>query len=171
MAVRSIKSALPKLAEVFGLAPDTIYERQRALVRAGHLEQREGRGPGSGVLCTPENLSMLLLSVMVSETILDAAQQAGKLAKLQLDNPKPIITPEKKLLRAIAFIISTDRPHAATLTLHDNQTAQLMARTVGRSRNIFEHFVGPERPHIPPIQTMTMFDLIPLRSMWKELAE
>ena len=45
----SLKGYIPGLARILGTTPDALYERQRALVRAGLLDQGAGRGPGRGV--------------------------------------------------------------------------------------------------------------------------
>ncbi len=66
--MNSIKALVPGIAEILGLTAGQIYERQRALVRAGILKLRAGRGPGSGVPATPENVAWLLIAVLMGET-------------------------------------------------------------------------------------------------------
>jgi hypothetical protein len=43
------------------MSPGAIYERQRALVRLGALQAAPGKGPGSGVELSSQNLATLLI--------------------------------------------------------------------------------------------------------------
>lgn len=65
----SLKSLIPKLALALGMTPAAIYERQRALVRAGLIQQRPGHGPGSGVLATPQSVAMLLIAILATDSL------------------------------------------------------------------------------------------------------
>jgi hypothetical protein len=67
MTTRSIKTIMPQLEVTLQMPGTMIYERQRALVKAGLVETRPGRGPGSGVEASPKNLALLLLAIMASE--------------------------------------------------------------------------------------------------------
>lgn len=60
---RSLKDVCFKIGLTTGISPATIYEWQRALVAAGVLVGR-GRGPGSGVRATPQNIAILLIRLM-----------------------------------------------------------------------------------------------------------
>jgi hypothetical protein len=64
----SLKGLIPKLAEEVEMTPAALYERQRALVRAGLLQGEAGRGPGSGVRATPKSVALLLISLTGSHS-------------------------------------------------------------------------------------------------------
>jgi hypothetical protein len=58
----SLKATLPVLGRLIGVSPNIFYERQKVLMQEGVLTAIAGRGPGSGVLATPESLAMLLIA-------------------------------------------------------------------------------------------------------------
>jgi hypothetical protein len=65
---RSIYSRIIKpFAFDFGLSEFALYERQRALVRAGLLRLQGGRGPGGGIPATSRNVAIWLLGVLTAE--------------------------------------------------------------------------------------------------------
>jgi len=66
MRPTSLKGLIPKLAKAVGMTPAAIYERQRALVHAGLLHPRSGRGPGSGVPADAKSVAILLISLLAS---------------------------------------------------------------------------------------------------------
>jgi hypothetical protein len=68
----SLKGYIPALARLLGMTPAALYERQRALVRAGLLDQSEGRGPGSGVRVTAASVALLLISVLATDNLSDS---------------------------------------------------------------------------------------------------
>jgi hypothetical protein len=78
--VSSLKGFIPSLARIVGVSADVLYERQRALVRAGLLAQAEGRGPGSGVRATARSVALLLIAVLASDTLADSAERAKAIA-------------------------------------------------------------------------------------------
>jgi hypothetical protein len=81
--VASLKSFIPNLARVLDMKPAAIYERQRALVRAGLLDQRSGHGPGSGVLATPRSFGLLLISIMATPNLSEVERQTRIVANLR----------------------------------------------------------------------------------------
>jgi hypothetical protein len=78
----SLKAALPVFAKPFGLTPVAVYERQLALVRAGLLPMRGGRGPGSGVPLTPDTAATMLIALLTSDAI-DAAARVRTVSALK----------------------------------------------------------------------------------------
>ncbi len=58
---KSFNSILPALGDILCEPPDTLRTRQRALVAAGLLESKSGKGPGSGVPATPKALAQFLI--------------------------------------------------------------------------------------------------------------
>jgi len=65
----SLKSFLFGLAPIIGMTGAALYERQRALVNLGALEAAPGRGPGSGVPVTADNIAAVIISVLAAETL------------------------------------------------------------------------------------------------------
>jgi DNA-binding IscR family transcriptional regulator len=58
----SLKTVLQTLAGSTGTHWSLLYEHQKYLVREGLLHSRPGKGPGSGVLATPEAISIFFLT-------------------------------------------------------------------------------------------------------------
>jgi hypothetical protein len=63
-----LKTVCQRIAAVYGVDVSRLYERQRKLVAEGLLVTRDGRGPGSGVECSPENLAILLADFFAAST-------------------------------------------------------------------------------------------------------
>lgn len=55
-----LKTVLREVASVYGMDVARFYEVQRDLTTRGLLPRRKGRGPGSGVEFTIENLAIVL---------------------------------------------------------------------------------------------------------------
>ena len=64
-----LKSFLHGVAPILGVSPAALYERQRALVNIGVLETTTGRGPGSGVPFTAENVAAILISLLAADSL------------------------------------------------------------------------------------------------------
>ncbi len=58
---KSLNATLPVLSDILGEPPDTLRTRQRALVAAGLLDSKPGKGPGRGVPATPKTLAQFLI--------------------------------------------------------------------------------------------------------------
>jgi hypothetical protein len=83
MQVTSLKGFIPTLARLVGMTPAALYERQRALVRAGLLQVKSGRGPGSGVRLTADTVALLLIAVLATDSLSDTEEKARAVAKLR----------------------------------------------------------------------------------------
>jgi DNA-binding IscR family transcriptional regulator len=94
----SLKSFVPVLARYLHLTPDMLYERQRALVRAGLLESAPGRGPGSGTRATPETVALLLIAVLAEVSLGDVGPLSDEVAKAA-----PVSTKKCPLTGATTF--------------------------------------------------------------------
>jgi hypothetical protein len=77
----SLKSFLYGAAPILGLSGAALYERQRALVNLGGLEATPGRGPGSGVPLTAENIAAVIISVLAAENLSELDEEVIKLCK------------------------------------------------------------------------------------------
>ena len=83
MHVTSLKGFIPTLARLVGMTPAALYERQRVLVRAGLLQVKSGRGPGSGVRLTADTVALLLIAVLASDSLSDTEEKARAVANLR----------------------------------------------------------------------------------------
>ncbi len=105
----SLKTYTAKLAELLGISPAVIYERQRALVKAGLLIYDKGRGPGSGVKVTPESVATLILATLSANNLAETAERT-------LDVGKARSTKASKELFLDAFVdLLKSRKLAATV--------------------------------------------------------
>jgi hypothetical protein len=77
-----LRTFLKDFATSTKLAPfDTLYERQRELVRCDLLPQLRGRGPGSGVPLSAETLATFLISVLASDKLADLGERTAMLCQ------------------------------------------------------------------------------------------
>jgi len=78
----SLKGYTPKLGRLLGITPATLYERQRALVRAGLLKPtKQGRGPGTGVAATPFSVAMLLIAATAASELSETVERTRELVR------------------------------------------------------------------------------------------
>lgn len=76
----SLKSFTDDLAGILGTSAALLYERQRALVRDSILvPEREGRGPGNGVVATPTSVALLLIAALSGNDLEGTSQRTAKL--------------------------------------------------------------------------------------------
>jgi hypothetical protein len=103
----SLKAYAPLLAWRLNTTPAALYERQRALVRDGILEQPEGRGPGSGVQLGPYPVALLLLAVLATDSLSETAEKVRIFAtakSIAADGFCPL-TGEATFVEAIARVL------------------------------------------------------------------
>ncbi len=105
----SLKSLIPALAPAFAMTPAALYERQRALVRAGLLKAQSGRGPGSGVKGTPKSLALLLISVLATESLSETELSTRRTAHLPAGDGHCPLTGEKTFARALKAILASPK--------------------------------------------------------------
>jgi hypothetical protein len=77
--MRSLKAFLPKIAGPLKMSPAALYERQRALMRLGILEGKEGWGPGSGVHLSAETLAALIASLLATDNLSEVDERVAYL--------------------------------------------------------------------------------------------
>jgi hypothetical protein len=105
--IGSLKAYAPLLASRLGTTPAALYERQRALVRAGLLAQPEGRGPGSGVPVRPYEVALLLIAVLATDSLSDTSDKARLVSRARSnasDNVCPF-TGEQTFVEAVARVL------------------------------------------------------------------
>jgi hypothetical protein len=71
------------IGDLLQMSPDAIYERQRALAKAGLLEETQGRGPGSGVRATPETMATLLITLLAADELNDVSTHVKRILNLK----------------------------------------------------------------------------------------
>jgi hypothetical protein len=81
----SLKSFLPWIADAAEISVDSLYERQRELVRHGLLPVRSGRGPGSGVPLTADTLAIFLIGLLSTDNLKEVGPRT-----LQLCGARPL---------------------------------------------------------------------------------
>jgi hypothetical protein len=104
----SLKTLIPELADALDMKESSIYERQRALTRAGLIEMRPGRGPGSGVLATPESLAFLLISLTVPN-LSEVERQTKAIAALKTRKKRCTLTGEVTFGDALTAVLQSER--------------------------------------------------------------
>jgi hypothetical protein len=78
-----LKTFLGRLSPLLGVTPAALYERQRVLVDIGLIKTRGGRGPGSGVAFTAENLAALVISILATDSLSEIDQRVVDLCNAQ----------------------------------------------------------------------------------------
>lgn len=121
---RSLKSFIPPLAKAVGMTPAALYERQRALVRAGLLQAESGRGPGSGVRTTAQSVAMLLIALLATDSLSETAERTKLFARLKcLPNAKTTFA------SALAALLTSNEEYGAVFVNRGWQTATIIYRS------------------------------------------
>ena len=109
----SLKAYAPLLAWRLGTTPAALYERQRALVRDGILEQSEGRGPGSGVHAAPYSVALLLVAILATDSLSETAEKVKIFApaKSAAADGHCTLTGEPTFVEAVALVLDMARQH------------------------------------------------------------
>ena len=88
-----------------------LYERQRALVRDGILEQSEGRGPGCGVQVSPYPVALLLIAVLATDSLSETAEKVRIFATAKASDGLCPVTGEQTFVEAVARVLDRGQPH------------------------------------------------------------
>jgi len=110
----SLKSAIPQLARELGMTPAALYERQRGLVRAGLLQQRPGRGPGSGVPASAKSVAMLLISLLATGSLSEVEEQTKVIANLKCRDGRCPVTDKKTFAAALIAALQSETLRSRT---------------------------------------------------------
>lgn len=102
-----LKSFVAVVAGIIGCSASALYERQRALVRAGVFPEAE-RGRGKGLPATPENVAVLILAILATDSISETDERVAELARLPIDrsNQRCPVTEKSNLLDVLAETLS-----------------------------------------------------------------
>lgn len=127
----SLKGVIPRLAKAVGMTPAAIYERQRALVRAGLLQARPGRGPGSGVPGDAKSLTTLLISILAAGSLSEVEEQTKLIGNLKSKDARCPVTGKRTLATALTATLSSEELLSRALSVSVKRTgAVLMAEIV-----------------------------------------
>jgi hypothetical protein len=106
------------------MTPSALYERQRALVRAGLLDAGEGWGPGSGVRTTAGSISLLLISSLCAEGLADATILTPIIADARpADRDRCPFTNTKRFQDAIESILPSRYRSSRVIEIQVSRTA------------------------------------------------
>jgi hypothetical protein len=114
----SLKNYAERLATELDLTPAALYERQRQLVRLGLISTPSKTGPGAGVRATPDNVAMLLLSCMASDSLSEIATRIMKIARLRSQTGKCPLTQATNFGGALKAILSNPATAARVSSVH-----------------------------------------------------
>ena len=103
----SLKGLIPILAGELDITPAALYERQRALVRAGLIKSEGGKGPGSGVRATPHSVAMLLIAVLAADSLSEIEEGTKRIAWLKAESGICPVTNKKTFATALAAILAS----------------------------------------------------------------
>jgi hypothetical protein len=93
LVMAGLKSFLYGVAPILGTSPAALYERQRALVNLGVLKAAKGRGPGSGVPLTAENVGAVVISLLAAQSLSKIDQYVVDLCNAQPEGTLPLGRP------------------------------------------------------------------------------
>jgi hypothetical protein len=136
----SLKTHLAKLARTLNLGEATLYERQRALVREGMLESLPGQGRGSGVRATPDTLALVLIALLSSVSLTDAAPLTKEVARAKPASGKCPLTGATTFRDAVAKILSD--PNLLAKVKRISVTGLRGTAEISYGRNQFSAFEG-----------------------------
>jgi hypothetical protein len=85
LVMAGLKSFLYGVAPILGVTGAVLYERQRALVNLGVLTANPGRGPGSGVLLTAENVAAVIISLLAAGSLSEVDERVVALCSAPPD--------------------------------------------------------------------------------------
>ena len=103
----SLKSLIRHVSAFTGMSEAAVYERQRALVRAGLLKTERGRGPGSGVRGTPESVALLLISLLATGNLSEAGVSTRIFANLENKEGSCPLTGKRTFAEAVTAILAS----------------------------------------------------------------
>jgi DNA-binding IscR family transcriptional regulator len=103
----SLKRLITHVSAMTGLSEAAVYERQRALVRAGLLKTERGRGPGSGVRGTPESMALLLISLLATGSLSDVVLSTRIFANLENKEGSCPLTGTRTFVEAVTAILAS----------------------------------------------------------------
>ena len=170
----SLKAYTPRLARMLGTSQAALYERQRALVRAGLLDQSEGRGPGSGVRATASSVAWLLIAVMATSNLSDVEARARDIAAVRPNKEVRGETRARSFHEAITGVLASRtltllRPVAKLTVSHSTPYAEI--HYAGGQKLTFASVPSRNLEPVPPLRILAEIDGEILRQIADDLTE
>jgi len=139
MASLSLKRLITHVTALTGQSEAAVYERQRALVRAGLLKTERGRGPGSGVRGTPESMALLLISLLATGNLSEAGVSTKIFVKLENNEGFCPLTANRTFGEAVTAILASKELAQSITAINVSQEireAQIAYRDIGKGGSI-----------------------------------
>lgn len=172
--VQSLKAVVPLLAKHMGIAPNALYERQRALIRAGLLNKPQGRGPGSGVQADPISVATLLVAALSTDSLAETqkrTRELGRARPVDRDQECPL-THRSSFLDALAQVFTIDRLAKAVTRISVDRTnshGQIEYLEHGIPRA--SEFVTSQKPISAKLRVVASIDEPTLKKIASDLAD
>lgn len=72
-----LKTVITEAAHLAGTGTERFRGHHRRLIASGRLARRPGKGPGSGVEATPQNIALFFLTFAAEQSATDLAKMAA----------------------------------------------------------------------------------------------
>jgi hypothetical protein len=122
----SLKGFTPALARHLQISPAALYERQRALVRAGLLsaDGTQQRGPGGGVRATALSVAHLLVAILATDNLSETEERANLVAKAKLaGGSRSPFQPIPRFVDAVAAVLTSKGLRSQVVDVRVSRTA------------------------------------------------
>ena len=117
----SLKRLITQVSAFTGMTEAAVYERQRALVRAGLLKTERGRGPGSGVRGTPESMALLLISLLATSNLSEVGVSTRIFANLGNKEGSCPLTGKRTFVEAVTALLASKALAQRIITINVSQ--------------------------------------------------
>jgi hypothetical protein len=161
----SLKTYTAKLAKLLGTTPAVMYERQRALVKAGLLINERGRGPGSGVKATGESVATLLVAAISANNLSETAERMLDIAATKSTKPNRAFF----LDTVVDLLKSKERAGNVHLITISRSSAEASI-TYGRNKLHHVHFFTQGSRRKPLVRIIAEIDGDVVREIASDLA-
>jgi hypothetical protein len=166
----SLKPYIFKLAPQLGMSPAALYERQRALVRAGLLEQGTGRGPGSGVQANASTVALLLIAALATDNLSDANVRTREIATTKQQGDLSRLMKGKTFHEAVTTILGGYALPWLVTKLRIFQSARQAEIHLGQMVVLFGAPAPQKLQRLPGVRVMAEIDGEILRQISADLA-
>jgi hypothetical protein len=143
--LQSLRSYLPKLSKLLGIAPTALYERQRELIRASILPRPDGVGRDSGIAITPEAVASVLVAAMAANGLKDTRNATKKVLAAHIQDGPCGLSGEATFGRALTWALSTPSDTVEEVRVYRDCTRAEIAYRQG-SENCVSIFTGKMPP-------------------------
>ena len=162
-----------RLAKLLETTSAALYERQRALVRAGLLDQSEGKGPGSGVRATPSALALLLIAAMATDNLSNVELRVREIANTKADRGTCGLTGKRSFQSALVAILDSEELASRVVEIGISRTspsAQIHYRWPGRKRISTTSEFSTSASSTPVLRVMASVDGRGIQTIARDIA-